>query len=219
MAHSTANSGPSSAESPPRPKSSSMLYAMLPSVVQSRLPTLPSLRRPASMYGSRPRPKSADTSQQSSGSRTPDAGFGNAMVWSGEKAVEEFYLTEGSADMSEEDDMARTDRRTRRQAVFLEEHKSGIGWKFANQGITTSLRLSCARLMSVVDRLQSALSRCRGKLHDLSGSKIRERGLYETIIPPRRHLPPPRPARRPHNRRAVECPKLTPSWRGGTPPS
>jgi hypothetical protein len=59
------------------------------------------------------------------------------MVWSGTRADEEFYLSESGIEMSDEEDIQQTDRRKRRQAMVLEEKKSGIGWKFANQGILT----------------------------------------------------------------------------------
>lgn len=137
MAHNPSHPRPSSADCLPRPKSSSMLYSMLPSAVQSRLPTLPSLRRSTSIYRLKPRPKSADASRISSGSRTPEGGLGNAMVWSGTRADEELYMSESGIEMSDEEDIRQTDRRKRRQAMMLEERKSGIGWKFANQGIVT----------------------------------------------------------------------------------
>lgn len=139
MAHNTSNIRPSSADSTPPPKSSSMLYSMFPSALQSRLP---SLRRSTSMYGLTPRPKSADSSGGSSGSRTPEAGYGNAMIWSRPRSDEELYFTESSVEMSEGEDIAQTDKKRRRQTVVLEESKSGIGWKFASQGIIASCTLT-----------------------------------------------------------------------------
>lgn len=138
MASNTPRTRPSSAGCSPRPKSSSMLYSMLPSVVQSRLPKLPSLQRSASMYGSMHRPKSAGSSCPSSGSWTPETGYGHTMVWSGAKSEEELYFAESGIEMSEEEDILHMDRRKRPQSVALKESKSGIGWKFANQGMTTS---------------------------------------------------------------------------------
>jgi len=120
----------------------SMLYAMLPSVVKSRLPHLSSLRRSVSMYGLATRRKSAD-SRLTSGSRTPEAGYTSAMVLSGSRAMvseEDMtgYFAESVATSSDEDiSPSPTPKGRRSQRMDLTESKSGIVWKFANQGKTT----------------------------------------------------------------------------------
>jgi hypothetical protein len=126
----------------PRSREASMLYAMLPSVVKSRLARLPSLRRSVSMYGLATRRKSAD-SRLTSGSRTPEAGYTSAMVLSGSRAMvseEDMtgYFAESVATSSDEDiSPSPTPKGRRSQRMDLTESKSGIVWKFANQGKTT----------------------------------------------------------------------------------
>ena len=88
-------------------REASILYAMLPSVVKSRLARLPSLRRSVSMYGLATRRKSAE-SRLTSGSRTPEAGYTSAMVVSGSRAMvseEDMtgYFVESVANSSDED--------------------------------------------------------------------------------------------------------------------
>lgn len=136
MADDTSYLRQSLADSVPWPQSPSMLYSMIPSAVKSRLPKLPSLRRSASMYGITTRPKSADPSCSSSGSTTPGAAFGSAMVWSGARAEGDLFFTEESMETSEEEDATQVDRKKPRPNVVLDENKSGVGWKFAKQGIS-----------------------------------------------------------------------------------
>lgn len=121
---------PVSADSPLRPESPSMLYSILPSAVKSRLP---SLRRSVSMYGLTTRSKITDRPYRSSGSRTPEEKSTNAIVWSG-RTEGNIYLAESGMETSEEEDAAGL-RKTYRQPAALDEEKSGIGWKFANQGM------------------------------------------------------------------------------------
>ena len=125
---------PLSADFAPRPKES-MLYSMLPSVIQCRLPRLPSIRRSVSMYGSVARRKStASDSRPNSGMRISDAGFTSAIVLSGarEEEVAE-YIVESASD----EDASRPGTGEGRQPGEMEltESSSGIGWKFANQGV------------------------------------------------------------------------------------
>ncbi|KAK0129293.1 hypothetical protein ONS95_001226 [Cadophora gregata] len=129
----------------PRTKEPSMLFSLLPSAVQSRLPRLPSLRRSVSMYGisrkrkvSVSRPSSgSSTSSASSGMRTPEQGYTSAMVLSdarnmmADDGVVDYLVESASSD--EDTSMPRAGRN---QRLELTENKSGIGWKFANQGLS-----------------------------------------------------------------------------------
>lgn len=120
---------PLSADFAPRTKQSSMLYSILPSAVQSRLPRLPSLRRSVSMYGLATRRKGNDSSRPGSGSRTPDT----AMVLSGARVTEELGYEIDS--LSSDDDLTTIGSTGKRASTMeLTESRSGIGWKFANQG-------------------------------------------------------------------------------------
>jgi hypothetical protein len=128
---------PLSADFTPRTKESSMLYSMLPTAVQSRLPRLPSLRRSVSMYGLATRHKSAD-SRPTSGARTPD--YASAVVLSGSGALsteEDIagYFVESLSTSSDEDAPQTSISKGRQPSgMELTESRSGIGWKFANQG-------------------------------------------------------------------------------------
>jgi hypothetical protein len=94
------------------------------------------------MYGLTTRPKVADQSGLSSGSRTPEATFASAMVWSG-RAEGNLYFPESAVGTSEDEDSTQADRRKYRQTAVLDEGKSGIGWKFANQGMFDRHPSSC----------------------------------------------------------------------------
>ncbi|KAG4413647.1 hypothetical protein IFR04_013225 [Cadophora malorum] len=129
----------------PRTKEPSMLYSLLPSAVQSRLPRLPSIRRSVSMYGmSRKRKPAAlrpssgsSTSSASSGIRTPERGYTSAMVLSDTRTM---MADDGLVDYFVEhvssDEETVMPRKGRTQNMELTENKSGIGWKYANQGLS-----------------------------------------------------------------------------------
>lgn len=171
MADHTSHSGASFADSLSRPQSPSMLYSMIPSAVKSRLPKLPSIRRSASMYGLKPRPKSADSSCPSSGSTTPRTILGSSMVWSGARAEGELYFA-GGIEASEDEDATQVDKRNFQQHEVLDETRSGIGWKFANQGTYYLLCYSYAPLTVCKHRHEPPLSRCRRIYLNITGSKI-----------------------------------------------
>jgi len=86
------------------------------------------------MYGLTTRRK--DSVSPGSGTRTPVADFGNAIVLRGTQADEELYFAEG---LSSDEDLAQPQTNegvdNKDISVVLEEEKSGIGWKFANQGM------------------------------------------------------------------------------------
>lgn len=117
----------------------SLLYSMLPSAVQSRLPRLPSFRRSISMYPDGKRRKSTDSRPStgtSSGSSTP-GGYTSAMVMSDLKGFDDddrlLYHIEGS---SEVDSGSNTPEDRRGVRLELMDVQSGIGWKFASQGLS-----------------------------------------------------------------------------------
>lgn len=169
---------PLSADFAPRTKEASMLYSMLPSAVQSRLPSLPSLRRSVSMYGLATRRKSAD-SRPASGARTPE--YASAMVLSGAGALsteEDIagYLVESLSISSDEDvPQKSTSKGSQPLGMELTESRSGIGWKFANQG-EISPQVFEAWLM-IIFRIQSPQSGRRRVLYYLPRREIWEREL------------------------------------------
>ncbi|EKD19707.1 hypothetical protein MBM_01659 [Drepanopeziza brunnea f. sp. 'multigermtubi' MB_m1] len=118
-----------------------MIYSMLPSVVQSRLPRLPSIRRSVSTHGFRqvrqwieslPSSKSS-TLSPSSGIRTPDAGYTSALVLNEgrETGVEEQLIGYFEQASSDEEAAPKT-----RMTLEMTEGNDGIVWKFANQGLS-----------------------------------------------------------------------------------
>lgn len=132
----------SAMDSPPRPLSAdciepaenSMLYAMLPSAVQSRLPRLPSLRKSVSIYAVAVSRKSRNDA--ASRPSTPPPGYTSATALSrsdmmDSRVVEmsEFYATQQL-----EHNLGAS--KTQSQPLEMSEVQSGIGWKFANQGIS-----------------------------------------------------------------------------------
>jgi hypothetical protein len=106
---------------------SSMLMNMLPSMVQSRMPRLPSLRRSVSMVGLKAR--------RGFGSRPstpPDDS--QALVLTSEWASQS---TMDLVDDSSGDDCEPSRLRTRQaRPVEITEQQSGISWKFASQGLS-----------------------------------------------------------------------------------
>ena len=198
----------------PRTKQSSMLYSILPSAVQSRLPRLPSLRRSVSMYGLATRRK-VDSSRPGSGSRTPEM----TMVLSGARVTEELgYEIES---LSSDDDLANTGSTGKgRQTMELTESKSGIAWKFANQGKDTPSFSKCHSTNgSLFYRPQPTLTSRRRVIYDIPRPSIRKPKFCKTTLSPRPHLPPTSSPLRPHNRRTIERAERTTSRSRGAPPT
>jgi hypothetical protein len=139
-----ARSGICPAEFLTHTKNTSVLMTMLPAIVRSRLPRIPSIRRSVSMYGLANRHKiSSGGSRHSSGrsstsSWTPDAGIANAMVLSDTRnLIEEEETTDYFFESASSDDECTTGfRASKGKNLEMEvlENNSGIGWKFANQG-------------------------------------------------------------------------------------
>ncbi|TVY51651.1 hypothetical protein LCER1_G006161 [Lachnellula cervina] len=156
---------PFSADFASRPKYS-ILYSMLPSAVQCRIPRLPSLRRTVSMYGLVGRRRSIDLdSRPSSGSGTPEAGYTSAIVLMGER--EEEYVVESVSD----EDTSRPSTGEGRQLAGMEltEINSGINWKFANQGLSLlSLAVEESSVISRDNRLGNASFARQLYIHSLT---------------------------------------------------
>lgn len=143
---STTNIRPRNPNIPPRPLSAdfsqdsrdaSMFFSsLLPSAVKTRLSRISSMRRSVSMYGMSARRKSTGSR---SGATTPETGYTSAMVLSGgshalmttnRDEMAEYYIEGMSSD--EESNQATSSKE--RKPKELSEAKSGIAWKFANQG-------------------------------------------------------------------------------------
>jgi hypothetical protein len=121
----------------PKFTKSSMLYSMLPTAVQFRLPRIPSLRRSGSMYGLPTRRILGLRSRSNSGSTTPDTEYQENMalgLFTQEEQSSSLVL--GNGGTIREDVSARNValQMHNGQGVELGEEKSGVGWKFAHQG-------------------------------------------------------------------------------------
>ncbi|EPE30937.1 hypothetical protein GLAREA_03904 [Glarea lozoyensis ATCC 20868] len=115
----------------------SMLFSMLPVAVQARIPKLPYLGRSARDYGLS-RPSSPD-SKASSGSDTPELGYTSAIVLShlGEvKNGNQSYF--GGSVCSDDGDLRISASHMPPPLVHVEpgDSRTGIAWKFANQGLS-----------------------------------------------------------------------------------
>lgn len=128
---------------------------MLPSAVKSRLPRLPSLRRSVSLYGlasrrrsedERQRPGTGSSTSSGSGMRTPDGsaggGFGTMVLAEGLGGeIVDYYTVESVVTSDDEVEKGSGGSkggkgRGQERRVELTESVSGIGWKFANQGLS-----------------------------------------------------------------------------------
>ena len=146
------------------PAEASMLFSLLPTAVQARIPRLPSIRRSVSSFPITRR-KFPD-SKPGSRARTPELGYTSAMVLSrpeGTGNEDEVTSYFGGSVSSDEEDMqvgATGDAINQGQGKGLAEPSTGIAWKFANQG--RSFRLVQLEYANVFDRrFTSPQSRCR----------------------------------------------------------
>ncbi|ESZ89780.1 hypothetical protein SBOR_9840 [Sclerotinia borealis F-4128] len=120
------------------PKEASMLYSMLPTIVQSHLPRIPSIRSSVNIYGLVSGRKSGSTV---SGATTPGSICSSSSMTlvgartsvSSEGESMDSYFPEESLFSDEEIPQAPRNRQLQIMGSS-ETTKSGIGWKFANQG-------------------------------------------------------------------------------------
>lgn len=128
-------------------KTSSMLFTMLPAVVQSHLPQIPSIRNSVSEYGLANRHRAApidsrpNSAVPSTGFQTPDGEYTNALVLSNPNGMadEDNAGYSGESTSSDEDTITGYRRsNSKHQGIEMAETKSGIEWKFANQGSTST---------------------------------------------------------------------------------
>ncbi|KAI9642161.1 hypothetical protein NHQ30_008963 [Ciborinia camelliae] len=118
-------------------KEVSMLYSMLPSIVQSRLPRIPSIRSSVNIYGLVSGRKSESTI---SGASSPESIWSSSTMTltggqtstSSDGEITDSYFPEES--LFSDEDTALAPRNKQLQLTKLSETKSGIGWKFASQG-------------------------------------------------------------------------------------
>ncbi|KAB8299315.1 hypothetical protein EYC80_001390 [Monilinia laxa] len=118
-------------------KEASVLYSMLPMAVQSRLPRIPSIRSSVNIYGlvsgrkSESHTSGAMTPQSICSASTLTLAGAQTLVSSDGESTESFFPEES---LFSDEDTSLVSRSRQLQAMGMSESKSGIGWKFANQG-------------------------------------------------------------------------------------
>ncbi|OCL03031.1 hypothetical protein AOQ84DRAFT_442991 [Glonium stellatum] len=114
----------------------SMLYALLPSIIQNRIPRLPSIRRSVNDFRDRlNHARSLSTSAQESGLETPPPTY-----MSRQGSVTPNRWSTVMTDTEESDDTSAYGRPISSGSTLpvstTSEAESGINWKYANQGLT-----------------------------------------------------------------------------------
>ena len=112
----------------------STLYTMLPSIIQNRIPKLPSIRRSVSdFHGRSNHARTTSMSTQNSGSETPSPTYTSRQG----SATPNGWLT-SMMDVEESNDASTYDRPISSSSTLpvfnSSETESGINWKYANQG-------------------------------------------------------------------------------------
>jgi hypothetical protein len=112
----------------------STLYTMLPSIIQNRIPKLPSIRRSVSDFRSRPNhTRTINMSAQNSRSKTPPPTY-----TSRQGSVTPNGWSTIMTDAEESNDASTYDRPISSSSTLpvfnSSETESGINWKYANQG-------------------------------------------------------------------------------------
>lgn len=137
--------------------SESRLYNMLPSVVQSRLPRLPSLRKSVSTYTLRSSPPSP---RSRSGTSSPETAYYGTVVVRDSRNDDMDDTTSLSLDtattvsVSEDDDLAPPKKQLRRPNEPTEA-KTGIAWRIAYQGTvipSSHLHVSWSMMLTYIWR-------------------------------------------------------------------
>lgn len=122
-------------------KEASMLYSMLPNIVQSRLPRIPSIRKSVDIYGFVSGRKSESTL---SGANTPGSISSSSTTTlinerssiSSDGETDSYFLDESH---SSDEEFPQLLKNGQLQAIEFFETNSGIAWKFANQGSLTTI--------------------------------------------------------------------------------
>jgi hypothetical protein len=109
----------------------SMLFNLLPTIIQNRLPKVPSLRRSLSSYGLhalQQSPSLTNLSRSFSGTSTPAEDYSDAM------SVQSFETDENAGMLIRRRLSLEMSSVTAVEEPKPVENKSGIQWRYANQG-------------------------------------------------------------------------------------
>ncbi|KAH7135706.1 hypothetical protein B0J11DRAFT_576275 [Dendryphion nanum] len=117
----------------------SMIYSVLPAVLQNRIPTLPSFRRSISGLHVRPRhAKSASTSSVISLSPSSPPSYSSRPVSGSVTPARTSIVSTDADDIEFRDDASERPESSRSMAPLFPtpETESGVNWKYASQGIS-----------------------------------------------------------------------------------
>lgn len=148
---------------PPKPAQPSMLYQMLPTVVTSRLPTLPSLRKSLNEVRNRGLHSKSSSLSVASEPTTPPPGY-STRPGSSSATPNHFSLgfTETEFDFS--DDASEQSSLSGSAPVPMlgaHETATGINWKYASQGrnLITQAQRESNMLLQDIDEISASLTR------------------------------------------------------------
>lgn len=154
-----------------KPARQSMLYQMLPSMVSSRLPTLPSLRQSLNDVRNGSAHNRAGSSSDLSEPETPPPSY-TSQPGSGSVTPNEFSRAFAVADFDISDDASEgsssSGSSTPSRPVY--ESGTGINWKYASQGTARQAYGFRSRMLTITrqeshhpsaPRIEHALSRCQ----------------------------------------------------------
>lgn len=122
----------------------SMLYSVLPTVVSSRIPTIPSLRQSLGDARGRNSYTKSDTVIELPQPETPPPGY-SSVPPSGSITPHRLSAALGGAELDFADDESEGQASSRAmplQAIAVEETHSGIRWKYASLGMLLIVLLS-----------------------------------------------------------------------------
>jgi hypothetical protein len=114
----------------------SMLYSVLPTVVSSRLPSIPSIRQSLGDVRGRTSYTKFDTAIELSHPETPPPGY-STMPPSGSTTPHRLSAALGDAEVDFADDLSEGQAPSRAmhlQASGAQETRSGIRWRYASLG-------------------------------------------------------------------------------------
>ncbi|KAK3210293.1 hypothetical protein GRF29_44g2221754, partial [Pseudopithomyces chartarum] len=164
-------------------KRSSMLYNVLPAMVQNRIPMLPSLRRALCEIRSPSRPLSpSQNASEASLPSSPPPGYTSRPT---SVVDSQFSSSRTSFDTVEEDDLFQEAAELPLATLStpppftVSETKTGIKWKYANQGVSLSAQAYAESQADRLDQTSLILTR-QMYIHSLT---YLLRGLPSTLSP------------------------------------
>lgn len=168
----------------PDEKQPSMLYTVLPTMVQNRIPTFPSIRRALSDMRGPQRPSSASRNvSEDTLPRTPPPGYTSRPT---SAVLSQYSSNSDPFDAGEDEDafheaFSETPPSSMNTppAFAISETRTGIKWKYANQGVGLSTQAYAESQSARIDETSVVLTR-QMYIHSLT---YLLRGLPTTLSP------------------------------------